>query len=567
MLFASVRSRRDAIGSVAQRHSFLLRSPVKVIASVAMLARGAAIGAYRILDKLGQGGMGMVYVGEHTLLHRRAAIKVLRPSVSADEQAVKRFFQEARAVSLISDPGIVQIFDFGHHTDGNAFLVMELLDGEPMDRRLKRIARFAVIKCLRLMRLACSALEAAHAKGIVHRDLKPANIFLIGDSAVPGGERIKILDFGVAKLLSDDPECPTTRSGMLMGTPAYMSPEQCRGAGDIDPRSDIYSLGCVMFAALTGAPPFRGRPPGEVIAAHLHELAPMASSRVPELPGIVDHIIERCLEKSPADRFPSMTALAEAIGVAERTLRRAGTSVQVRPASCLSSTSPERETVVLEDAALVGAESATVYPRGGSSSSLFAPIANPGRSAPVARRSRRAVATLAGALLVGAGLVASRAADRPSVSSALPATGAPGSTSLRPLAPAIPAALSPEADPAPPPVGAAQPAALPVSAAMPAELPPADVAVAPHAEADGTSAPSPPASASAALPPPAITEHQPSLARPMHGAMQKTDRKARPAPSSKSDRSSSHTDSGETHEHAPRARVRLDIDPRIGRGD
>ena len=276
----------------------------------AMPAQDAIIGTYRILRKIGSGGMGTVYLGEHTLLGRKAAIKVLRSSLSADGEIVTRFFNEARAVTLIADPGIVQVFDFGHHTDGRAFIVMELLDGEPMDRRLKRIRKFGLAECLRLVRLICSSLAAAHAKGIIHRDLKPANIFIVADSAVPGGERAKILDFGIAKQAGDEPGKLKTRAGLLMGTPMYMSPEQCRGIGDIDHRSDIYALACVMFTMLTGRPPFGSGAPGELVAAHLREVPPLVSSRVPGLPGVVDQILQRCLEKSPADRFQSMTELA-----------------------------------------------------------------------------------------------------------------------------------------------------------------------------------------------------------------------------------------------------------------
>jgi serine/threonine protein kinase len=287
---------------------------------VAVLTHDVTIGAYRILNKIGQGGMGAVYVGEHTLLGRKAAIKVLLPSVSASEDAVERFFHEARAVSLVSDPGIVQVFDFGYHSDRSAFLVMELLDGEPMDRRLRRIRRFAPAECLRLAQLACSALAAAHGRGIVHRDLKPGNMFLAVDPGVPGGDRIKILDFGIAKLSGNEPREHKTRPGILVGTPAYMSPEQCRGDSDVDARSDIYALGCVMFTMLTGRPPFRNRMPGELIAAHLREQPPLASSRVPEVSTDIDSILQRCLQKSPADRFPSMVALGEAICIAQRAM-------------------------------------------------------------------------------------------------------------------------------------------------------------------------------------------------------------------------------------------------------
>ena len=291
-----------------------------------MLAGEVTIGTYRIVHKIGEGGMGTVYLGEHTLLGRRAAIKVLLPSLSVDADIVKRFFNEARAVTRIADPGIVQIFDFGYHTDGSAFIVMELLEGEPMDKRLERIGRFGLIECLRLMRLICTSLEAAHAKGIVHRDLKPENIFIVGDPAVPGGERAKILDFGIAKLSGDEPGKLKTRTGVLMGTPVYMSPEQCRGANDIDHRSDIYTMACVMFTMLTGRPPFDGEA-GELIAAHLREPPPLAAARLPGLPDIIDQILQQCLRKSPAERFPSMAELVRAIELAEQTLYRANSEV------------------------------------------------------------------------------------------------------------------------------------------------------------------------------------------------------------------------------------------------
>src|SRR5215470_15457012 len=165
-----------------------------------MFTEGAIVGSYRVLRKLGRGGMGAVYAGEHTLLGRKAAIKVLLPALSEEPVLVQRLFDEARAVALIADPGIVQIFDFGHHTDGSAFIVMELLEGETVDQRLCRLGRFAPQDTLRLLRQVCTSLSAAHAKGIIHRDIKPENIFIVSDPVVPRGERTKLLDFGVAKL-------------------------------------------------------------------------------------------------------------------------------------------------------------------------------------------------------------------------------------------------------------------------------------------------------------------------------------------------------------------------------
>ncbi len=284
-----------------------------------MLAEGTIVGTYRIVRKLGEGGMGAVFIGEHTLLGRKAAIKVLLPELSTHQEIVQRFFNEAKAVTQIADPGIVQVFDFGYHTDSSAFIIMELLDGEPMDRRLARIGRFQPHEALRLMRLICTSLAAAHAKGIVHRDLKPENIFLVGDPAVTGGERAKILDFGIAKLTGDDPGQLKTRTGMVMGTPVYMSPEQCRGIS-VDPRSDIYSIGCVLMTMLTGQPPFQGEGSGDLIAAHLREPPPYAAARVPGLPEVFDQILQCCLAKSPDHRFPSMVELTQALGHVEQLL-------------------------------------------------------------------------------------------------------------------------------------------------------------------------------------------------------------------------------------------------------
>ncbi len=280
----------------------------------------ATIGAYKVLKKIGEGGMGAVYIGEHSLLGRKAAIKVLLPSLSANEAIVRRFFNEARAVTRISDPGIVQVFDFGQDGDGSAFIVMELLEGESMSRRLARAGPFGVTDAVRLIRMTCTSLAAAHAKGIVHRDLKPDNIFIVGDPAVTGGERPKILDFGIAKLSDELSDMHKTQTGVLIGTPVYMSPEQCRGAGQVDHRSDIYSIACVMFRLLTGRTVFDGAGSGDVMASHLREPPPLAAALRPELPDMIDLILQRCLQKDPTRRFQSMLELADALGQAEQIL-------------------------------------------------------------------------------------------------------------------------------------------------------------------------------------------------------------------------------------------------------
>jgi eukaryotic-like serine/threonine-protein kinase len=236
---------------------------------------GATIGQYRVTGVIGQGGMGAVYAAEHMLLGRPAAIKVLLPELSQNQAMVMRFFNEARAATAIRHPGIVEIYDFGWSPDGAAFIVMEHLQGETLARRMAR-GRFGWRPALAIVRQIAGALSAAHAKGIVHRDLKPDNIFLVLDPEVPGGERIKLLDFGIAKLAGESAGgMSMTRTGAVMGTPTYMAPEQCRGVAT-DHRADLYALGCIAFELCGGRPPFVGEGTGDVLAAHIHVPTPRA---------------------------------------------------------------------------------------------------------------------------------------------------------------------------------------------------------------------------------------------------------------------------------------------------
>ncbi len=269
------------------------------------------IGQYRIVRTLGAGGMGTVYLGEHRLLGRRAAIKTLLPSLSSHREIVDRFFTEARAISAISDPGVVQIFDFGYHVDGTAYIVMEYLEGESLAVRLGRLGSLRLVEALRLAKQLASSLAAAHERGIVHRDLKPGNVFVIRDPEVPGGERAKILDFGICKIGATDTSA--TQTGTMLGTPVYMSPEQCRGGGRVDHRADIYSLGCVLFHMTCARPPFDCESTGDYIASHIKEPAPVPSKIAPAVPPAVDVLMARCLAKDPAERFQSMAEVQQAI--------------------------------------------------------------------------------------------------------------------------------------------------------------------------------------------------------------------------------------------------------------
>jgi eukaryotic-like serine/threonine-protein kinase len=271
---------------------------------------------------LGEGGMGEVFIAEHSMLGRRAAVKVLRPEYSHRPEIVARFFNEARAATQISDPGIVQIFDFGQAPDGSAYIVMELLEGETLDRRMIRQQVLPIPEALRLIRQVATSLATAHSRGIVHRDLKPENIFIVRDPEVAGGERTKILDFGIAKLFGD--QGVKTQTSAVMGTPTYMSPEQCRGSGQVDHRADIYSLGCVLYLLVTGRFVFEAEGSGDLIAMHLRESPQPPSTKANWIPAALDRLILRCLAKNPAERFQTGTELASAIS----TLLETGTLPQ-----------------------------------------------------------------------------------------------------------------------------------------------------------------------------------------------------------------------------------------------
>jgi serine/threonine-protein kinase len=270
---------------------------------------GDVVGPYRVERQIGAGGMGEVWLAQHTQLGRPAAVKVLHANYAVQPEVVKRFFNEARAAAAIADPGIVQIYEFGQEGD-IAYIAMELLDGETLD--VRRARGIALVDAVRIMRQVASSLGAAHARGIIHRDLKPENIFLVRDPEVPGGERPKILDFGIAKLQNDD----TVKTGThaVLGTPLFMSPEQCRGAGRVDARSDVYSLGCVLFTLLAGRPVFIAEGTGELIVKHITEPAPRASEFA-FVPPALDDLIARCLEKEADRRFASARELAMALAV------------------------------------------------------------------------------------------------------------------------------------------------------------------------------------------------------------------------------------------------------------
>ena len=279
---------------------------------------GARFGNYRSISLLGEGGMGAVYLAEHPEIGRRVAVKVLRPDLTRDPQLLTRFLNEARAANAIHHPNIIEILDSGTTDDGMPYLVMELLEGETLAARVRRLGKLSLTEALDVAYQTASAVGAAHRKGIVHRDLKPDNLFVIPDHANPGRERVKVLDFGIAKLaVKTSPGMMVqTRTGTVMGTPAYMSPEQCLGNRELDDRSDIYSLGIILYEMLCGRPPFVSTGFGELMDMHLHASLPPPASFGTELPADVDSIIRRALAKRPEDRIQNMAELQSALKTA-----------------------------------------------------------------------------------------------------------------------------------------------------------------------------------------------------------------------------------------------------------
>ncbi len=263
------------------------------------------VGNYRIIDLLSVGGMGTVYRAEHALLGRIAAVKVLHPEMCANKDIVNRFFNEAKATTAIKHPGIVEIFDFGYMPSGHAFLVMEFLEGMTLAQRIKLRGPLPEGEAAMVLRGVCSALGAAHAKGIVHRDLKPDNIFVIPDPDSALGERSKILDFGIAKLTDIGLAGSATKTGAVMGTPTYMSPEQCSGRGAVDHRADLYSLGCILYELLAGRPPFVALGAGELIGAHLFMQPEPPSHHIQGISAETEALVMSLLDKQPERRVQS----------------------------------------------------------------------------------------------------------------------------------------------------------------------------------------------------------------------------------------------------------------------
>jgi serine/threonine-protein kinase len=258
--------------------------------------------------------MGVVYLGEHSVIGRQAAIKLLLPAMSANAEAVQRFFNEARATARIKHPGIVEILDCGLLANQQAYIVMEFLQGETLGAYCERNGKLAgdVGLARAILRQVAQALGAAHDRGIIHRDLKPENVFLAGEGAGTSAS-IKILDFGIAKLVSAGKVPVITHTKELLGTPVYISPEQAAGGKALDHRADIYSLGCIAFEMLTGRPVFTADSIGELIGAHMFREPPSVLELEPAVPRALAELVRRMLAKAPEARPGTMDEIVAAI--------------------------------------------------------------------------------------------------------------------------------------------------------------------------------------------------------------------------------------------------------------
>ena len=272
-------------------------------------------GKYRIEERLKDGGMGMVYRGTHVLMDKTVAIKVLRPSLAADEKIVARFSREARAASRISHPNALSVTDFGEDENGVVFLVMEYLNGKTLKQVIRENGPLPLARVVDIMRQVGDALSVAHSQGVVHRDLKSDNIMLLTTAV---GEHAKVLDFGIAKI--NEPEGTVdpglTAPNLVIGTPQYMSPEQCSQTSEIDQRSDIYSFGVILYEMLVGHVPFSGESPTIVMMKQLQEPVPSILDERGDVPPSVARVVARAMAKVPGNRYQTVDALIEDLTIA-----------------------------------------------------------------------------------------------------------------------------------------------------------------------------------------------------------------------------------------------------------
>ena len=470
---------------------------------------GERINNYEIVSVLGEGGMGSVFLAEHPFMGRKAAIKVLRPELARDTGLVERFMNEARAANAIRHPNIIDIIDVGRLANGVPYLMMEYLEGESVKDRLDRQRPMPVGEALEVAEQTASALAAAHEKTIVHRDLKPDNLYLIPDRAHPLG-RIKVLDFGIAKLRGElSGSGARTQTGSIMGTPPYMSPEQCRGVDELDHRTDIYALGIILYEMLTGAPPFVSPGWGEVVHMHITETPSPLRAKNPAVSPELERLVLKALAKKPADRWSSMGELEAALRAipGHTTLAPARPARVSAPSAARSSAAPSPPTTLRSATGQVTAAPEALADGGGGGSGGSVGM-HSGRS-----RMRLPALVVGGIAVAGiAFAVVSRRTPEPDAVVVPASTSAPVPAPA--AAPALAAAPAPIAPPPPAPTPVAIPAApAPVAPptrpaadavrAAPATTPAKKKAVSSKASRKAGASETPPAAPAETSPPPA----------------------------------------------------------------
>jgi len=277
-------------------------------------------GRYALLGLLGEGGMGTVYLGRHVVIGRKVAVKLLHAQLAADKGVVKRFYREAQAAAAVRHKNIIEVLDVGVAPWGDPYIVMEYLEGESLGAILARMGPIDTSQALGVMVPALEALAAAHDAGVIHRDLKPDNVFVLR----PPGEEptVKLIDFGVSKFIGADVKTQLTQTGSLLGTPAYMSPEQARGRSDVDLRSDIYSMGVILYQMLTGALPFDGDNYNAMLISSLTDPPRPPLEVFGGFPSEAEPVVMRALSKRAEDRFDSAGEMIEALAALDGFARR-----------------------------------------------------------------------------------------------------------------------------------------------------------------------------------------------------------------------------------------------------
>ncbi|HEX8148728.1 MAG TPA: serine/threonine-protein kinase [Pyrinomonadaceae bacterium] len=335
-------------------------------------------GKYRIDEKIDEGGMGCVYRATHVLMEKVVAVKVLHPALAADDKIVQRFTREAKAASRISHPHAINVTDFGESDNGVVYLVMEYLPGRTLKDIVRTGGPMTLRRTVEIVRQVAGALDAAHAEGVVHRDLKSDNIML---QEATGGDWAKVLDFGIAKIQQTERSVHETDPGLtapnlIIGTPQYMSPEQCSQASDIDARSDIYSFGVIIFEMLVGHVPFSGDSPTGIMMKHIQDPPPSVLDERRDLPEEVGRIVSRALAKRPEERFQRAGELAVVLAEAAAEAPAAGAAAAAAAAildterigSPTSPNEPARTTV-----GRIDDDEATVVSAGHASAAFEAP--------------------------------------------------------------------------------------------------------------------------------------------------------------------------------------------------